>query len=242
MIVHQCLQNSPEWHRLRAGIVTASEVKRIITPKTCELSKQADGYLYHLLAEYMVGHPITGIETDAMARGTALEGPAAERFSFETDMAVEPIGFLTTDDGMIGCSPDRKVVCKNEICEIKCPSEEVHVRYLLTGAIADEYRPQIQTQLYVGGYDCAWAISYHPELPLCAIKVERDEPFIAKLAMALSAFVEVLLEKRALLAKLYGPFTPIIGSPDAEPMPDNLGVSDADLDMIYRDSFGRVGV
>lgn len=231
-IIHTVEQNTPAWHRLRAGIPTASEFDKIITPKTGELSKSADSYMYRLLAEYMVGHPITGPENEAMARGSALEGQASEAFSFETDFVLERIGFITTDDGMIGCSPDRKIAGENALAEIKCPiTEAVHVKYLMTGSIADEYRAQIQGQMYVGGYERVYAISFHPEFPLCVVRVDRDEKFISKLSAALSEFVARLLEKRAELEVRFGPFVPIGSEAAAADL--SFDITDADVDAIW---------
>jgi hypothetical protein len=41
MKIHNCTQGTEEWRKLRAGIPTASEFHKIITPKTGQLSKQA---------------------------------------------------------------------------------------------------------------------------------------------------------------------------------------------------------
>jgi hypothetical protein len=232
-VVHDCIQNSPAWHRLRLGIPTASCFDKIVTPAKCELSKSSANYIYELLAEFVMGRPITGIETDVMARGTLMEEPAAKAFTFQTDIEVERIGFVTTEDLMLGASPDRKVVGTNWIVEIKAPaSEAVHMRYLMGGEMVLDYRTQLQGQLMVGEYDGVYAVSYHPELPLSVTPVERDEPYIAKLREATEAFVDVLRMKRAEVEERFGPFVWRTAEAELDDAGD-LGVSDADVDMIW---------
>jgi len=232
-IVHDVAQNTPLWHRLRLGIPTASCFDKIVTPAKCELSKSSVNYLYELLAEFVMGRPITGIETDAMARGTLMEEPAAKAFTFQTDIEVERIGFVTTEDLMLGASPDRKVVDTNWIVEIKAPGEATHMRYLMGGEMVSDYRTQLQGQLMVGEYDGVYAVSYHPELPLSVTPVHRDEPYIAKLKTATEAFVEVLRAKREEVEQRFGPFVWRTAETEQDDIGD-LGVSDADVEMIWQ--------
>ena len=233
MKIHNVQQNSPEWHRLRSGIPTASEFHNIVTPSKGELSASADGYICSLLAEYMVGHPITGPETDAMAYGSQMEEPAAKMFCFQNEVEVETCGFYTTDDCMIGASPDRRIVGQNKGVEIKSPLVHgIHVQYLIAKGIEAKYKPQVQGQLYVCEFDSIYAVSFHPELPIAVREVGRDETYIGKMKAALEAFVEVLLAKRSELDQRFGPF--LKPEPDqVEEAADWLGVSDADIAAIY---------
>ena len=62
-------------------------------------------------------------------------------------------GAVPSDDGRIGCSPDRTVMEKGgrySLVEIKCPAPWTHIGYLLDGPGAD-YRQQVQGQLLVTG-------------------------------------------------------------------------------------------
>ena len=72
-------QGSESWFRLRMGIPTASEFKKIITPKTMKLSSQAHDYAILKLAEIMTGE-YQGIQepTYYMDRGKLLENEAIE--------------------------------------------------------------------------------------------------------------------------------------------------------------------
>jgi hypothetical protein len=199
VIVHVVAQGSEEWRRLRMGVPTASEFHRILTP-TGKPSKSAEPYLCELLGELMMGRPLDSPSFPWMQRGHDLESDAANWYELQCDIATSIVGFCTTDDGRIGASPDR-LVGDDGLLEIKCPSPDVHVRYLLfpDRGVDAEYRVQVQGQLYVTGRQWCDVVSYHPELPSVIVRVERDEEYITKLEIELQTFCERLAEGRVQL-------------------------------------------
>ena len=86
----------------------------------------------------------------------------------------EPVGFITTDDGLIGASPDRLVKGAPIGLEIKCPAPHTHLAYLLDGT-APEYKPQVQGQMLVAELERVDLYSYHDRMPPCTIKTPRDD-------------------------------------------------------------------
>ncbi|HWR52946.1 MAG TPA: YqaJ viral recombinase family protein [Bryobacteraceae bacterium] len=240
MIIHQCQQGSEDWYRLRLGIPTASEFFRLVTP-TGKLSSQADTYMNHLLAEWITGAPLESVETSWMQHGHEYEAQAAASFAFETDLETETVGFITTDDGMIGASPDRIVVGGRLGVELKCPSPQVHVGYMRHGAIDDKYRPQVQGQMLVAGFEAVYLQSYCPGLPTVVIRTDRDEKYLETLSGALCEFVERLLTARADLEKRYGPFKRICEPPKPDPMAGEF-LSAADAEEIVRRAFPNATV
>jgi exodeoxyribonuclease (lambda-induced) len=136
----------------------------------------------------MLGRPIDAPTTALMDRGHELESSAVDFYMLQRDgMETVAVGFCTTDDGRYGASPDR-FVGEDGLLEVKCPTHGVHVGYLLHGTIAASYWPQVQGQLLVTGRKWSDVISYHPDLPMALIRVERDEEYIAKLSSALDQF------------------------------------------------------
>jgi len=130
MIVYRNVaQGSTEWLLLRMGRPTASCFDRIITPSG-KPSSQASDYCNLLLAELMLGRPIETPAMPWMERGSLLEDDARAEYEFVNDVTVDRVGFCTTDDGLIGCSPDG-LVGEDGLLELKCPKAEVHVGYLL---------------------------------------------------------------------------------------------------------------
>jgi len=190
MIRHNVEQGSPEWARLRAGIPTASQFNRIVTPGG-KPSVQADEYMRFLLAERLIGLPLDSPKTSWMQRGQEMEGEAVCFYEFTREIAVEPIGFVTTDDGKIGASPDR-LIGDDGLLEIKCPSPEVHIGYMLWDRVDDKYKVQLQGQLYVSERSWVDICSYHPCLDSVIVRVKRDEEFIEKLAEELETFISYL--------------------------------------------------
>ena len=221
MIRYDFPQREEEWQRARLGIPTASEFHKIITPKTGKLSSQAEGYMHVLLAEWMLGAPLPSVETEYMTRGAELEDAAVKAYEFETGLDTELVGFCTTDDGLIGCSPDRLVL--NDLhpdwnmgddsgcLEIKCPAANTHVGYMLQRSLDEKYAPQTQGQLLITGRAWVDTVSYYPGLPTVVIRSPRDEKYIALLKAALDAFVEAMLKAREAITQRYGQFP--IGRP-----------------------------
>lgn len=204
MIVHDVKQNSEEWYALRLGIPTSSEFSRIFTPGG-KISKQAEGYMDHLLAEWAMGSALQTRETEWMQRGHELEDRAVKSYEFETERETSLVGFVTTDNLMIGTSPDR-LVGDDGILEIKCPAPQTHLGYMRRRHIDGDYYSQVQGQLYVTGRKWVDIQSYFPGLPSVIIRVQRDEEYIANLASVLAEFVRLLLEARVDIIERYGDF------------------------------------
>lgn len=206
MKVYDVAQGTPEWSALRAGIPTASEFSRILTPAG-KPSKSAEPYLFSLLAERMMGHPLVEFSSGWMERGSCMETEAVTFYEFQRDLETVKVGFMTTDDGRIGASPDR-LVGDRGLLEIKCPAPHTHVGYLLGNSVDAAYYPQVQGQLWISGRDWLDILSYHPEMPPALVRVERDADYIEALDAALRAFSNTLeqlaseLETRGWLKKI----------------------------------------
>jgi hypothetical protein len=155
--------------------------------------------MHELLAERILGRPILKAVTTWMSRGSQTEAEAVAYYESLRDLDTTKIGFVTNDTGTIGASPDR-LVGEDGILEIKVPKESTHTRYLLSGAVGDEYWPQIQGQLWIT--ERAWVdiMSYCPEMPEAVVRVARDGAYIDRLAAAVGAF-SAELERLAAAAR-----------------------------------------
>ena len=125
--------------------------------------------------------------SDWMARGSELEAEAVAAYEFEKDAETVPVGFVTTDDGRVGCSPDR-LVGADGLLEIKCPSAIAHVGNLL--AAPDQYAVQVQGQLWVAEREYCDLLSYCPGLPRAMFRIYRDDAFISKMAAVIAEFCD----------------------------------------------------
>lgn len=207
MIIHDCLQRTPQWQRLRMGMPTASSFDKILT-SSGRASEQAQSYMCRLLAERIIGRPLDDIfPTKWMEHGSRFEGEALNKFEESCQQHVETVGFVTTDDGKWGCSPDGVIKPENAAVEIKCPSPWKQMQYLLYGR-GKEYRTQVQGQMLVGEYDQVYFFSYFPGMPPVSILTPRDDKFINVLRSALLAFSEALDRETERVRKM-GAFDPV---------------------------------
>lgn len=206
MKAHAVLQGSDAWRRLRLGIPTSSCFDKIVTP-TGRMSVAKDGkgfsqqarkYAHQLVAETLLGRALDD-DLDGLrwiVRGKELEPDAAKLYEMMHGCRTLPIGFITTDDGTVGCSPDRLIDGLHAGLEIKCPAPNTHVGYMVDGF--EDYAAQVQGQLFVAEFEWVDRMAFHPELPPVIVRTYRDEPFIKGLASALDAFLDM---KADMLAK-----------------------------------------
>ena len=193
MKLHRVEQGSAEWYRLRLGRPTSSNFHRIVTPKG-EPSKQAVKYLYRLVAERLLNETMDdeiGF-VKWVAQGKEQEPYAVKQFEFVNEVELEPGGFVTTNDGRIGASPDRIFKGHKESLEIKSPAPWTQLQYLLEGP-DDSYRAQTQGHLLVGDeFEAVHFYAYNPRTPPYHNVILRDHAFQSLLGAALGRFCDIL--------------------------------------------------
>ena len=198
MIIHDIEQGTPAWFAVRAGIPTASEFHRIITPKRETLAEGRWTYAFELAAERLIGESKQSLDgLQWVERGKFLEGDAVAHYEFTRGRKTAKVGFITPDHKRYGCSPDRLIVGADGdplgALELKCPSPAKHLGYFINGP-GDDYRCQVQGSLLTTGFEFWDFQSYHPQLPEVLIRFTRDEPFIRKMESAIDQFCDELDE------------------------------------------------
>lgn len=191
MNVSHCTQGSEEWFNLRRGRPTASRFKDIITPKTGVLSKSSVGYMRELVTECFVPDYAKFIGNKWTDRGTELEPEALEALAQRLDCEIEPVGFVTRDDEVVGCSPDGLIKGGGEFiagAEVKCPAGHTHISYVEAGKLPDTYKPQVHGSMAVTGLDRWHFFSYFPGMQPLHVVVERDA-YTDKVSKALDQFL-----------------------------------------------------
>lgn len=222
MKIIECKQGSDEWLQARLGIVTASELDAIISP----LWKVRSGegvktYLAKKLAEKWRGMPLTTFSGGAMEQGSIREDEARSWYELDQNVTVRQVGFITTDDGRMGCSPDG--LLEDSGLEIKCPEPHTHVRWLLEGKLPAEHAAQVYGSMYVTGFDRWRFLSYCRGFPPLLLTIEADDDAIDAIEVAVDAFNYTLDEAwQKLIARNGGP--PERGSPVSE---------DVDIDLVF---------
>ena len=204
------IQGSEAWEALRRIRPTASRFDEIITAKTGAMSTSAKAYAGELVLQSQFKfdpdppQKFTGnANTD---NGHEREEHARAAFAKKIGLPVVQMGFCTTDDHFVGCSPDGllKNICGEYIAglEIKCPITSTHAEYVLDGVLPAKYVQQVHGSMYVTGLRKWHFVSYFPTLPIFHIIVEWDA-YTDKLAKAMDDFRILYNEVRAeLLPKL----------------------------------------
>lgn len=184
------MQRTDEWLDARRGIVTASTVGRLITPRTI---KPADNPDSRSLTMSIVSERITGWTEDtyvssAMWRGVEDEPRAVETYS-QVYAPVETVGFMVRDDWgfRIGYSPDG-LVGKDGLIEVKSRSPREHVRVVIEDAVPAEHMAQLQCGLLVSGRQWVDYISYCGGLPMWVKRVTPDQRWHDAILTAVAAF------------------------------------------------------
>lgn len=184
-------QGSDQWLAARCGIVTASVVGKLLTPKL----QVADNETSRSLTETLVAERLTGsVEyvhpTFDMQRGSLDESYARDLYR-EQHAPVEEIGFATnTFNGhTLGASPDG-LVSTNGGLEIKSPKAKTHLRTILSGEVPPEHLPQIQTSMLVLEREYWDFCSYAGGWPIFVKRVHADEKWHKAIRDALEKFEE----------------------------------------------------
>lgn len=191
-IHNDLVQGSDEWLRARCGLITASEVKLLLTPTL----KRADNdksraHLWELAAQRISNHVEPTYVTDDMLRGHEEEFYARQLYA-EKIAPVEEVGFVTNDGFgfTLGCSPDG-IVGSDGLIEIKSRRQKYQVQTIVEhwreGTPPSDYILQVQTAMLVT--DRAWCdlISYSGGLPMIPMRIERDPKIGAAILEACAA-------------------------------------------------------
>ena len=189
-------QGSDAWLQARCGILTASEMKLILSPKTLKPAKndKASAHLYELAAQRLTNYVEPHYISDDMLRGQADEIEARMLYA-KHFAAVEQVGFVTRDDWgfTLGASPDG-LVGNDGMIECKSRRQKFQVETIASQAVPEEYVLQIQTALLVTGRKFCDFVSYCGGLPMLVLRVHPDSHVQGAILSAAQAFEEQLAE------------------------------------------------
>jgi hypothetical protein len=190
MKIHQVTQGSDAWIRLRAGLVTASEVDALISPTfKVRTGIGVDSYVYRKVAEKITGVPLDYGSSFSMDQGTIREPESLAWYEFTHNVSIQRVGFITNDAGNIGASPDGLIGDDTGI-EAKNPRIDNHLRYMNEGILPPEYAAQVHFSMFVTGRPRWIFLSYSRQLPPFVLEVFRDEDIMAQFDQAIKGFIE----------------------------------------------------
>lgn len=194
LITLDCEQGTEEWLAARCGIPTATGISNIVTP-TGKKSGSYLPYLAELIAESVEGLK-ENYKSEDMARGNELEPFARAAYEFETGNTVVQVGgvYLNADKDLM-ISPDGLIPNLRKGLEIKCPQMKTHIKYLLQGGVPQEYLIQVQSALWVTGYETWDFVSYCPEYykqPFYLFTAQRDPILMKAFDKLIPEFIKTL--------------------------------------------------
>lgn len=200
-------QGSSEWLDLRLGVVTASEVSKIM-PKARNKNlgdfdswdKTKQSYLLSLVAEVITGKPKDEVKAKILQWGKDNEQGARASFEMINDVYVENAPIIFKDENL-RCASSPDGICSNGYgLELKCPFDSsVFVRFVLGGfeGVKAEYEHQVQFSMYCSDLDHWYFSNYDPRVSpnlasgnVHTVIFERDESLMSQYDEYLENFYE----------------------------------------------------
>jgi hypothetical protein len=192
-------QRSPEWYRMRAGLLTGSCVDAVLATRkrgTGELAIRT-ALRRRLVAERLTGSPIEDISGDLpahMQRGNDVEPVAFAAYEAATGNIVTRVGFVAHDTLQTGCSPDGYIGQWEGLIELKCPKQVTHLEHMMAGVVPEEYRGQVMHALWLTGAQWCDFCSFDPRFPpsheLFRVRMTRDSFDVAAYELAVRLFLD----------------------------------------------------
>lgn len=218
------MQHSDAWHKARAGIITASIMKNLISKKTDkktgEISyevpntEKSRAYLFQLASERMYPDLIDPFQSYAMERGVKDEVEAFRAYSEKYEQ-LRTCGFVKNDDHgvTLGYSPDG-LTALNDDGQMECKSREpkFQIETIYYDEMPDDFTIQVQTGLIVSQRKWCDFVSYCGGAVMYRTRIEPDEVIqkaIIEAAVQAEAQIQQIVSRCQDNIKKYG-FIPTI--------------------------------
>jgi hypothetical protein len=183
MIHHDHEQGSPEWLQARRGVCTGSRFKDARDKLKSGLpSKVCTDYARDLARERMGGEAPAKFQNAAIA------------YEIQTGNMVQEVGFITTDDGLFGLSPDG-LIDDDGVLEIKTMvSSDTLFTAFVDGDIS-AYIDQCNGYLWLLGRKWVDLVLWCPDLDVIKIhRISRNDEAIDALEQDLISFGNTVTE------------------------------------------------
>lgn len=196
-VITEVEQGSPEWLRLRLGIVTASNMSKLLVDGKGPEGFGADAISY---MNGLIGERITEEIADDFVgnrhteRGHLLEPEARRLYESQTELPCQQVSIVLNHG--CGYSPD-SFVGDNGLNEIKTKLPKLQVEVILNGVVPKDHYAQCMAGLWLAEREWLDFISYWPGMPLFIKRLHRDEAVIAKMADRVKIFYQLLDDRMA---------------------------------------------
>ncbi|MFD8496286.1 lambda exonuclease family protein [Amycolatopsis sp. NPDC059657] len=191
------IQGSDEWLDQRRGLVTASVVGQLVTPKTLKIASndKSRSIVAQLVAERITGYTEPTYIGDDMLRGIDDELRARDLYAEFYQRPVREVGFLLRkeDSWQLGYSPDG-LVGDDGLIEVKSRRAKLHLGTVLSGEVPAEYMAQCQAGLLVSGREWLDFISYSGGMAMWHKRLRPNPEWQEAIVAAVEQFEETAAE------------------------------------------------
>ena len=203
------LQGTDEWLQARLGMITASVVGQLITPRTIKpaANPATRALVAELAAERITQWIGDSYMSDDMIRGHLDEPYARDAYAQAAGHQTAEAGLLVRDmDGyQIGYSPDG-LIGDDGLVEIKSRTPKRHLAAVVADEVPAENIAQCQAALLVSGRAWCDYVSFCGGMPLWTTRVLPDPRWFDAITEAVATFeataVEMVAAYRAATAGL----------------------------------------
>ena len=178
-------QGSEAWHEIKLGKFTGTRFKDIVAKKTTAAYQNC---IADVASEILTQNKEESYSSDAMQRGVDLEPEARKFYGDLTGIQVYEVGFIEADE-WVGVSPDG-LIDDDGMIEIKCPIAKTLFKYMSDGRLPNEYKWQVQGQLWVTQRQYCDFMAYYPGLKPFLIRVFPDLEMHKQLEIAVQEAIE----------------------------------------------------
>jgi hypothetical protein len=197
-------QGSDEWFAMRCGLLTASEMKLIITPAKLQYASndKERAHLYELAAQRINKYVEPHYVSDDMLRGKTDEIEASQLYN-KHYAPLETAGFVTNSKWgfTLGYSPDGLTVDGLGQIECKSRKQKFQLETINADEMPDDFKIQVQTGLLVTERSYCDFISYCGGMPMFVKRVYPDEAVQEAIVKAATTFHEKLEDQIATYKK-----------------------------------------
>lgn len=191
---YNLIQGTEEWFSARCGLLTASEMKYIITPKKLEYAQndKEKTHLYELAAQRISNYVEPSYVGDDMLRG--LDDEVDAKVAYEKKYGrVKDCGFITNSKFgfTLGYSPDGLVGDDGAI-ECKGRRQKYQIETIAADKMPEDYIIQVQTGLLVSERKWMDFNSYCGGLPMYTKRIFPDQKIQDAILQAATIFHEKL--------------------------------------------------
>lgn len=187
-------QKSEAWFQLRLGRITGTRFAALMAGESTATYKDL---ITDLAGEIITNEVEETYSNAIMERGNELE-PEARNLYIELCEDVEEVGMCLRDEDdplheWVGVSPDG--LTAKGLLEIKCPLRKTHLNYIDKDIFPNQYKWQVQGQLFVTGLPYCDFMSYYPGMKPFIIRVLPDKEMHEQISERLFSTILKVKEK-----------------------------------------------